>query len=175
MNPLQTCQQKLSNVIILIAKTSIFPHNAVSYLLSIDGHLANGRASMPMYVEWDNEEKTVIRVTTEGQYTWNEYTEAIDEVIRRADENDQVYGVIAMRSADAVVPSGATPHYARTTRLFKERPSLIVVNVKSEPFVKVMTEMFAKVHDVTQQLYQAKSIEEARAILKQVVTKRQSE
>lgn len=127
---------------------------------------------MPMQVVWDGDDKTILRVETEGSYSWDEYHAVLDEMFVLADTHPTVYGVIAVRSADARVPDGAVPHYTRTTVKFKERPHLIVVNVKLEPFVSMMTQMFARQFDVKQQVFQAKTLEEAREILKTVQQER---
>lgn len=129
---------------------------------------------MPMRVVWDQDDKTILRVEIEGTYTWDEYHEVLDEMFALADAHPSVYGVIAVRSADAKVPPNAISHFTRTTKRFKQRPHLTVVNVKHDPFMSMMTQMFAKNYDVTQQVHQAQTIEEAREILRRVHEDRQN-
>mgnify|MGYP006274036221 CR=1 FL=1 len=124
---------------------------------------------MPMSLHWDNDDKTIIRIETEGRYTWDEYNLVMDEFFNRVDTHDSVFGVIAVRSANAQVPPGnASPHYTRTTRRFEERPQLYLVNVKQETYVKTLTQMYARNFKMTDKVFTAATVEEARAILEQV-------
>src|SRR5262245_10917165 len=135
----------------------------------MNGH-STGGAVMSITVEWDDDEKTILRNDYSGAWTWEEYMEAgrknnelIASVPHRVD-------IIANMRA-GMMPRGGSP-MAISSRVIRSAPSnrgIIVVVTNS--LVKGLLTVFKKIdNNIGPITFGAESLDEAR----QVVAKERS-
>lgn len=124
---------------------------------------------MPVIVEWDNDEQTVIRTEVVGTWTWMDYHDGTRQVFKMMDavEHD-VIGIINTRDPHTSLPDGnPMPHFNNTARKFAERPDLLIVNVNQNLLMRMMSSVFGKLMPgMSDQYRQAATLEDARKILR---------
>ncbi len=121
---------------------------------------------MPVTVEWDNEEKTVIRFDYDGAYTWEDVYNAMDKSNKMMETVEHsVAHIIDVRKAGSVPPN-ALSHARRIEAKTHPRRSYHVT-VGANTFVRVMFNTFTKLKmSVSAERglnYFTSSIDEARA------------
>lgn len=122
---------------------------------------------MPVKSQWDNADKTIIRNDFEGNWTWEEYFEMIEQRNALMSSVDHRVDVIAnMRPANMPTSGGA---------LSSAKLSLSNVPPNHGIFVIVINTMVGTMLDIFKlfdrqtgiSLHAAKSLEEAREIISQ--------
>lgn len=69
---------------------------------------------MPVTIEWDNEEPTVIRTTFTQPWQWEDYQDAIDRILVMCRETTARVDMITDFTHGGTFPAGnATPHIQR--------------------------------------------------------------
>lgn len=100
---------------------------------------------MPITVAWDNEEKTIVRVTYSGRWTWEEaYT--IPAKIRTliAGLDYEVATIHDMRDAN-FLPSGAITHTRDILSKPLDKVGLVVL-IGNSRFIEAMYQIFKKLY-----------------------------
>ncbi len=119
---------------------------------------------MPVSVQWDNPEKTIIYARYE-RWSWDDFYQALDECTRlSATVDHQVYIVCDL--VDNLIPKGGTiTHAAATIKQDNARVNLIVL-VSSNRFVQALTQMSARVVPGFQKKYRmVNSLKAARELI----------
>ena len=123
---------------------------------------------MPVTVEWDNEDKTIIRVTM-GEYTWDDIEsssrqeqEMLDGINHKV---DFIVDITSTKIPKDVLANfqkfAAAPPYTHTN-------AGLVVIVGANRFHATITEIFGKVHKpLADKLAMASTVEEAYEIITQ--------
>jgi hypothetical protein len=123
---------------------------------------------MAITVQWDDPEKTIIRYTYMGQWTWAEYDEAVTQALELVKDVSSV-DVIADFSQSSLLPERALQNFRNS--LNKEQrviPFEITVLVIKSEFMKRMLDMFGKLYGrggIGMKIKSANSLEEARQII----------
>ena len=131
---------------------------------------------MTITVTWDNEDKTIVRTEISGNWTWEEYHDALTETYALVRSVDHEVALINLRHAGAVNPRGNPyPHYSRAAKHMPDNQSL-VVNVSSEKkmvgmVAKIMTRIFPF---MPKKFFVVDTIEEARALIDKMHAARSS-
>ena len=69
---------------------------------------------MPIHVQWDREDPTIIRTTFVGAWQWTDYEKAIDEILRLCEPVTHRVDMITDLTEAGDFPEGvATPHILR--------------------------------------------------------------
>lgn len=69
---------------------------------------------MPIHVQWDREDPTIIRTTFVGAWQWTDYENAIDEILRLCEPVTHRVDMITDLTDAGDLPDGvATPHILR--------------------------------------------------------------
>jgi hypothetical protein len=98
---------------------------------------------MPVTVDWDNPEKTIIYARYE-RWSWDDFYKALDECNRLSQAVDYQVDIIC-DLVDNVVPKGGTiSHAAATLKQDNERVGLIVL-VTPNRFIQALTQMSSRV------------------------------
>ncbi len=122
---------------------------------------------MPVTVEWDNEEKTIIRMTMVGHWTWDEMYVATAEGDRMLDTIQHRVGVIIDLQQSVGVPPMAMAN-ARKVSEKQHRNAAMTVFVGANAFFVALWSVFSKVYSIFVRRHSftfAATLDEARAIL----------
>ncbi len=118
---------------------------------------------MDVTVSWENEEKSVLRLTLAGVWDWNELYRVIELQQEQCDPN-QLSVVIDMRQMSHI-PSDSVLHLQRGAVVAKEVGGKIVIIATSTAAV-TMFRLFVNIYrSVGDKLYLVSSDEEAAEIL----------
>lgn len=117
-------------------------------------------------VEWDNQEKTVVRFTYTGKWTWDEFYIHIKKTNEMMDTVDHICVSIVDMSNSGNLPLGASVHIRNIIRQsMSHNNSGISVFINAETLVKMIIDAlrmnYPDIKDFSNFIY-AKSIEEAR-------------
>jgi hypothetical protein len=116
---------------------------------------------MPITVEWDNPEKTIIRYTFSSQWSVEEFFDAYPVADRMMQASaTRVIGILVDDSAELIPPKGAMNAFKQTVR----RGTLPIVFVGANLASKTMMETLQKAYKGTRQLFYVETLEEARRI-----------
>lgn len=121
---------------------------------------------MPVTVEWDNPEHTILRTESHGHWTWDEYHHAVDQALVMIKGVDHPVDLINMRAIDAITPPGnALPHLRRVMRDLPDNHRLtIMVNPNMQS--KLMVGIFKRLVPVFTRTFQmVPSLQEARELI----------
>lgn len=124
---------------------------------------------MTVTVEWDNPEKTVVRMALMGDWTWDEAYAASDEGYALLESVSYEVGVIMdMRQSNHIPDKAISNAQAMIKRRHKRTGLTVFVGVNS--FFTAMWNIFSRVYAALahkQNSVFTDTIEEARAILAQ--------
>ena len=119
--------------------------------------------SMPVTVNWDDPEKTIILITITTPMTWELYDEGIDEARQLALSVPYRVDVISNPGSSEMPPGPSLPHLRRAYANFPDNISVIVA---------VITNVFSRIMSLmTGQLYLGprfrvvESVEAARTMI----------
>jgi hypothetical protein len=113
---------------------------------------------MSITVSWDNEQKTAIRLDFSGQWSWEEYDDAVDMAYFMVADIGHKVDVITNLARDASVPTDELlGHFQRA---FRQMPSNVGLTITSGG-----NSFSRKVFSSFQRTLVAASLAEARAIL----------
>jgi hypothetical protein len=123
---------------------------------------------MSIKVEWDNDEKSVMRYTVEGAWTWDEFYEARDQASGLIEESPYAsIGAIIDFRAGNFMPRNALSHFHQVSRTSNPRSGLAVM-VGASGFVTALFHLMSRVYgSVEDKMRLAEDMDEARAILAQ--------
>lgn len=101
---------------------------------------------MTMHVYWDNEYKTILRCESEGRWTWEEYHQALNQVVDMIESVPHRVDLMNVPRRGAVTPSGsAMPHFQRALRILPSNTGLNVI-VNTNAFGRAIISMFSKLY-----------------------------
>lgn len=122
---------------------------------------------MPIQIIWDNEEKTVLRASYIGRWTWEELYVEIDQSNALLDSVEHNVDIIHDWSQSARIPPDAMVH-ARNL-IPKIHPRVRVnIHVGVDSSFTMLWKIFARVYSAIagrKKFYFVNTIEEARALL----------
>jgi hypothetical protein len=121
---------------------------------------------MTVSVEWDNEEKTIVRFTYTGKWTWDEFYIHVKQANELMDTVAYRCVSIVDMSKSKHLPPGAAVHIRNIIRQsMSHNNSGITVFINADTIVKMFIEAlrqnYPDIKDFSNFLY-AKSMEEAR-------------
>jgi hypothetical protein len=121
---------------------------------------------MPITVSWDNEEKTIVRQTYIGKWTWDEFYAAGEEfAVLAGTVTHTVHLLIDMRQAGPL-PGGALSHIGAMNRLPPNMGRIVAVGVGS--FVMKMFNVAAAVRPaIKERILIVATLDEAYSHLKE--------
>jgi hypothetical protein len=123
---------------------------------------------MPVQVTWDNPEKTIILLTFEGNWTWEETYQAVAERNRMIESvSNNVDIIVNFGSAGFKIPPNAITH---TRNIMSQSHSRIVRNVVVgfKPVHIALWKIIEKIYATmgkSQQYFLVGSLDEAHAML----------
>ncbi len=123
---------------------------------------------MSVEVEWDNPERTILRYTVIGHWTWEEFYAARDHARVLADE-------VAQTKIDAIIDIRIGSMFPRNSLThFRDMPedahpkleNGTVVVVENSLFVRTLMDIMRRANRTAMEnFHRARSLDEARAIL----------
>jgi hypothetical protein len=122
---------------------------------------------MPITVEWDNPEKTVVRMAMMGVWSWDEAYEKADEGYAMLQSVDYEVGIIIDMTQSHHIPDHAISNAQAMIKRRHPRTGLTVF-VRVSTFFTAMWNIFSRVYTALahkQNSVFATTLEEARAIL----------
>ena len=123
---------------------------------------------MSVEVEWDNPERTSLRYTVVGHWTWEEFYTARDHARELADEValTQVNAIIDIR-VGSMFPRNSLSHFRDMPD--QAHPKLengTVVVVENSLFVRTLMDIMRRANRIAMEnFHRARTLDEARAIL----------
>jgi hypothetical protein len=100
---------------------------------------------MTVYADWDNTEKTVMRWTFEGDWTWDEYYSVRKTTNQQISaQKHPVYLIVDMRASSAL-PSGVLMH-ARNAVFISPDNIDLTVDVGINPVLHAFFNMFSNLY-----------------------------
>lgn len=123
---------------------------------------------MAVVAEWDNPERTVVRLIYTGAWTWLEHRDAIAKMGQLMQQADHEVDLIIDVSAAAGLPQGAIGNLGATIKSPPPNWSKGAVVVSSKPLARVIMQAVMKVYGrvAKGQHYRfAETLEEARLML----------
>lgn len=102
---------------------------------------------MPIIVEWDNPEKTVIRQKYVGKWTWDEFFDACTKQSAGLMKTvPHTVHILADYSESGPLPLGGAVSQARTvTQYYPDNWGLLII-VSGNMFIKTLVNIFAKTY-----------------------------
>lgn len=122
---------------------------------------------MPITVEWDNPEKTVVRMAMMGTWTWDEAYAKADEGYAMLETVDYEVGIIIDMTQSPHIPDHAISNAQAMIKRRHPRTGLTVF-VRVNTFFTSMWNIFSRLYTAMahkQNSVFANTLEEARAIL----------
>lgn len=119
---------------------------------------------MPVFVQWDNPEKTIIYIRYE-QWTWDDYYDALRESASMAATANHSVDIIAHLSDNTIPKGGTLTHAAASIKQGDEHVRLIVL-VTSNRFVQSLVDMSSRVlPDIKKKYRVVSSVDLARQLI----------
>lgn len=130
---------------------------------------------MPVSVEWDNPEKTIVRFIYAGKWTWEDFYKYIDQANSMMDTVDKPVVSIIDMSESSYLPPGAAMHIRNVVRMsMSHNNSNISVYLQAgrflSAFMDVLNKSYPDLMSNTAWLY-TDTLEEARQIAREQVEK----
>jgi hypothetical protein len=120
---------------------------------------------MGIQVEWDNDDKTVVRWDVSGVWTWTEFYTAQDESNRLIRSVDHTVDIIGNLLGSAGLPANTLTAYRQGLKRSAANRGVIVF-VVSSTFLKAMVATFRRINKpLANKVLAASTVEEARALL----------
>lgn len=123
---------------------------------------------MGIQIDWDNDQRSIVRFVYQGKWTWEEFYSKIDEANQLMDTvSYSCVSIIDMRESN-FLPAGAAIHIRNVIRKsMSHNNSGISVFLQADLIVRVMIDVLRRSYpdilENTEWLY-AKTLEEARQI-----------
>lgn len=101
---------------------------------------------MPLKLEWVDVEQSIMCCMGEGEWDWDEYHTALDQIVEHFRQTTQRVDLIIDRAPNSVMPSGSQmPHFQRAMRIMPENVGLVVI-VSSNSFGRAIVSIFSKIY-----------------------------
>ncbi len=127
---------------------------------------------MSFTVFWANSEQTILQADATSNWTWDEYHQAIDDIIEQMKTVAHPVDVFVVQHQTAVAPRGNhLPHYRRVMRDLPDNHRFIVM-VFSNRVGRTMLNMFMRFFPTYKhRIFGVGSVEEAHQLLAEKTTK----
>jgi hypothetical protein len=103
------------------------------------------KPDVPMYVEWADEGKTIIRSTGQGTWTWDDYYAALHQIIEMANSVSHRVDLIYTRTPESQSPKGSSiSHHQRAMRMMPDNV-ILQVFVTSSMFARAIISIMSKI------------------------------
>jgi hypothetical protein len=100
---------------------------------------------MPVHIIWEDDAKTIARCTGEGQWTWDEYHNALSQIVEDFKLADQRVDLIIHRVQNASMPPGSPmPHFQRAMRIMPRNVGLVLL-INTNTFARALVSMFSRI------------------------------
>src|SRR5689334_16940942 len=120
---------------------------------------------MPIKVQWDNEDKRVMRYTFEGRWTWDEYHAAIAEAFQLVKDLPYMVNILLDFTNSNLIPSNALSHFTSSMKT-PPREFDVAVVVSKSGFIETLVALFRRISGkMGDKLVAVKTLEEGRAFL----------
>lgn len=120
---------------------------------------------MAISVLWDDENETIIRSESGGHWTWEEYHEAVEQVVILANSVSHRVDLIINALPGAAAPSGSSmPHYQRAQRIMPKNVRLNII-VNTNTFGRMIINTFTRLNKGGLKVVAAGTLEEARTVI----------
>ena len=122
---------------------------------------------MAITAEWDNEEKTIIRQTYVGYWTWDDIQGMVEACQQMLDSVDHKVNFISdLRQSQTMLPPGVTAQFSWLTNYLRHPKMGKSVIVGASEFIRVFGNIFISAHrGIAEDIVFAPTLEEAQAIL----------
>ncbi len=121
---------------------------------------------MPIHVEWDDTEQTIIRYTFSSPWTWNEYRAAIDAAWDLARTVDHPTDTITDMSGSRLWPDGLFTNIRKSVVEIPDTTQTVVL-IGGGLFVEMALGVLRRVYTAQKTKFlTAKSLDEARALIR---------
>ena len=120
---------------------------------------------MPVTAQWEDDEKTIIHLRFEGQWTWDEFHAAFAVYIKWLDESTHIVDFIVDMLQSSGLPSGALQQVKRLADMNHPNSGLSIY-VGMRGFLQALGQAFIRIYPRSAEKYKfefASTIEEARA------------
>lgn len=95
-------------------------------------------------IGWDNEDKTVMRCTYQGQWTWQEFYVATEQSHQMMDTVDHPVDILVDMRASAQIPQGAVTQFRRIANTWHRNTGTIVA-VTEARVAQMLYDIFATI------------------------------
>jgi hypothetical protein len=130
---------------------------------------------MGIQVTWDDADETILLVTSEGEWTWDDHRASVDEAFDLIRSRAYPIGVIINRDHDSQVPDGGNPmaYYRRLLKMIPANAALFVL-VSANPFARSVASIVVRLsRDAGDQVVFVSSLDEARQRCQKALKTRQ--
>lgn len=120
---------------------------------------------MPVYVDWDNEDRTVIRYDLAGHWDWHAFEVAVEQSFAMTESvTHTVHVIIDMRQSMSM-PDGAILYFKRLLQAAPANHGLYMMVSENQEVDKMLV-MFRRIHRRNHhRIQQAATLDEARGRL----------
>jgi hypothetical protein len=120
---------------------------------------------MPIQVQWDNEDKTILRYQYEGAWTWDDLYTALAQGYEWIDTVDHTVDIIIDLRQSSIIPSSALTH-ARNLDKHRHPRIGLTIAVGANRFIQLLADTFKRlVPSVASQYTLLATLDEARALI----------
>ena len=119
---------------------------------------------MPIHLSWEDHDKTLLLVESSGQWTWEEYHDALSRMAEMIQNENHRVDIITVSRADSIRPSGsALPHYQSALRILPSNTGLHVI-VNTSAIARSIVSIFLRLNGkrTSGMVVLAGSLEDAR-------------
>ena len=122
---------------------------------------------MPVRIEWDNPQQTILHVCYEGQWTWKEFYDAAKDCAALASTVPHRVYIIAEMSGGFLPPGAPFVHSEKVMKQGNGNMGFVVV-VSSNRFINGLMSVSSRIVPKWGEKYcTATTIEQARALIEQ--------
>jgi hypothetical protein len=127
---------------------------------------------MSIIVQWDNDEKTIVRQEYQGVWTWDDYFTALHESDELVASVEHCVDVIVNMRPGILPKNGAAMSNARSA-MRSGPPNRGLVVIVTNPFIRALLNVFLKIdRQFAPMVAGVDSIEQARALIAQRAAER---
>lgn len=120
---------------------------------------------MAVYMAWDDASQTIMRCTSDGKWTWEEYHQTLTQIVELFKKADHRVDLIITREHGSTMPaSSPLPHFQRAMQIMPPNVGLVAL-VNTNAFARTLVSMFSSVfaRKTNAKLILVGSLEEARS------------
>jgi hypothetical protein len=124
---------------------------------------------MPIHAKWDNDEHTLVLMTFEGKWSWDDYDHGVAVTYALVKSAPHTVDIISYMPPGMLLPAGSPiTHLKRAMQDLPENLGKMVF-IGSDKFGEVLIDNFGKVYKrIRNVILSAPTIEDARKTLKSI-------